>query len=302
MEICTEHILNSDGLTCLSSELNESELPLDAPNLAGMREVDALLVSEDGCAPRKEVVAVEMRIDLMINGRYWASTACTPSDLIDYAQGALFSSGVIETSEDVLSIKVSPGEEAITVAVELSGERGDSTSAPRPASATKALHVPTGTVFPGYTSPSGVAAGSVEAGLNDCALKPAAIWKMSRALLPAQGMHQATGATHAAVFADREGHAILMREDVGRHNAVDKLVGAMLRSGVNPNDGFVYLSSRCALELVAKCARIGVRLVATVSAPTTAVLDFATRENITLCAFARNGRFTVYTHPERIAL
>lgn len=123
---------------------------------------------------------------------------------------------------------------------------------------------------------------------------------MSRGLLSRQGMHRATGATHAAVFADFEGRPVLMREDVGRHNAVDKLVGALMRAGSDPTEGFVYLSSRCALELVAKCARVGVRIVATVSAPTSAVLDFAETEGIMLCAFAREGRFTVYTHPERL--
>ena len=125
---------------------------------------------------------------------------------------------------------------------------------------------------------------------------------MSRSLLSAQGMHRATGATHAAVFADRAGAPVILREDVGRHNAVDKLFGAMLRSGLDPCDGFAYLSRRCALELVAKLERAGVRVVGAVSAPTSAVIDFAEREGVALAAFARDGRFTVYAHPELVDL
>ena len=87
---------------------------------------------------------------------------------------------------------------------------------------------------------------------------------------------------------------------IGRHNAVEKLVGQLVRNKVDPASGFAFLSSRCALELVNKLARYGIGVVATVSAPTSAVIDFALEANVTLCAFARRKRFTVYTHPEHI--
>jgi FdhD protein len=132
-------------------------------------------------------------------------------------------------------------------------------------------------------------------------IPPSAICAASQGLLERQRMHIDTGATHAASFVDRHGTFLYMSEDIGRHNAVDKLVGQLVRNHVDPSSGFVFLSSRCALELVNKVARYGVGVVATVSAPTSAVIEFAREANVTLCAFARGNRFTVYTHPERIA-
>ena len=155
--------------------------------------------------------------------------------------------------------------------------------------------------MPGCLLDAGAAAHAVGAARACAPLEPAAVWRMSRALLPAQGMHLATGATHAAVFADRSGAPVLMREDVGRHNAVDKLVGALLRAGIDPEDGRLPVEPLRA-RAGGEAGRAGVRIVATVSAPTSAVLDFAEREGIALAAFARDGRFTVYAHPELIAL
>lgn len=249
---------------------------------ATVREVEALLVCEIGSELRTEVVAVEMRVDFAVDGVFWESAACSPDDLEDYAYGVAFASGLIETVDDVTGVDVRFADGIARVDVLL---RTPHASLPRMADQK----------LPGVPL-------NREASCACAPLDPAAVWRMSRSLLPAQGMHLATGATHAAVFADRSGAPVLMREDVGRHNAVDKLVGAIMRAGVDPLDGFAYLSSRCALELVAKLARAGVRIVATVSAPTSAVLDFAEREGIALCAFARDGRFTVYAHPELIAL
>lgn len=271
---------------CLTALCDE----VDKVGAASMREVEALLVTEGGCARRTEVVAVEMRADVAVDGVAWTSAALSPGDWEDYAFGAAFAGGLITRADEVAGVDVRVADDAAALDVRLRVPRAE---LPRAA----------GAVLPGC----GLAGGAAEAcGARPrpaCApLAPEAVWRMSRALLPAQGMHRATGATHAAVFADRTGAPVLMREDVGRHNAVDKLVGAMLRADVDPADGFAYLSSRCALELVAKLARAGVRIVATVSAPTSAVLDFAEREGVALCAFARDGRFTVYAHPELIAL
>lgn len=267
---------------------SEEGRALDGTAAAAIREVRALLVTEEGCSRRTEAVAVEMRVDLTVDGAPWTVSACSPGELEDYAYGTAFAAGLIECADDVTGVDVRFADGSVEVDVRL--------RAPLAISA----H-PAGAVLPGCSLPGGTAA-RVHEPVACPPLDPEAVWRMSRALLPAQGMHLATGATHAAVFADRAGAPVLMREDVGRHNAVDKLVGALLRADIDPLGGFAYLSSRCALELVAKLARAGLRIVATVSAPTSAVLDFAEREGVALCAFARDGRFTVYAHPELIAL
>ena len=130
----------------------------------------------------------------------------------------------------------------------------------------------------------------------------AAIWKASRELVEHQGMRKRSGSTHAAAFVDRDGRFLHLREDVGRHNSLDKLIGALLRNHVDPAEGFVFLSSRCALELVCKAARYRIGLIATVSAPTSAAVAYAEASGITLCAYSREERFTVYANPGRVLL
>lgn len=263
---------------------NSSSSECTSQQSESVRCVEALLVSEKGCEQTNESVAIEVHADFVVNDVWWASTALTPVDLTDCAYGALFSAGSIVMPEEVVALEVAHHGKDVVVKIRLNEE----------ATARHMCALEQGT----QSGKPLCVAGETEAG----PLKPEAIWRMSRSLLSKQGMHRATGATHAAVFADREGQPLVMREDVGRHNAVDKLIGALLRGGVDTGEGFVYLSSRCALELVTKCAHAGVRVVATVSAPTTAVLDFAAEHDVTLCAFARDGRFTIYAHPERIAL
>ena len=275
-----------------------AERAVPAGAAASLREVGALFVTEDGAAARTEVVAVESRIDVVLDGAYWASFAASPQDLEDFAYGLLLSHGLISHASEVTSVDVREVEGVLVLDVRRAGLRDARAAVAAPCVYRAACpHAASEAVFPGFEQ---LACQGEAAGDSAPKLPPHAIFNVSRSLLSQQGMHRATGATHAAVFADREGVVVLMREDVGRHNAVDKLIGVLAREGVDASEGFVYLSSRCALELVAKCARAGVRVVAAVSAPTSAVIDFAEAAGITLCAFAREGRFTVYTHPERL--
>ena len=121
------------------------------------------------------------------------------------------------------------------------------------------------------------------------------------AALPAlQLANQASGAAHAAAFATTDGKIRLVREDVGRHNAFDKLIGGMARAGIDPVAGFVVLTSRFSAELVQKAAIAGIGIVAAVSAPTTLAIELAQAAGLTLIAFARGHGFSIYTHPQRI--
>ena len=265
-----------------------------------------------GLEYRTETVAVEALADIFINGVYWASSMLSPADLEDYATGVLFTAGVIDGVDDIVSLDVfiDEAKDRVRIEVMLQSALCGQTDGLSQQNAVddKALHrrgIPSAAHSWANqdTSCDTARARERSARLADWEpIDPAAVWRMSRSLLARQGMHRATGATHAAVFADRNGVPVLMREDVGRHNAVEKLVGAILKKDVNPHRGFVYLSSRCALELISKCARVGVALVATVSAPTSAVIEYGKREGIALLAFARDGRFTIYTHPELVCM
>jgi len=116
-----------------------------------------------------------------------------------------------------------------------------------------------------------------------------------------QPLQADTGATHGAAWCDSEGRILRLREDVGRHNALDKLIGSLFRSGFDASAGFVLVSSRASYEMVYKTAAAGIGLIAAVSAPTTLAVDFAGRSGVTLVGFARPGRHNVYTCRNRIS-
>ncbi|MCV6810956.1 formate dehydrogenase accessory sulfurtransferase FdhD, partial [Achromobacter ruhlandii] len=127
-----------------------------------------------------------------------------------------------------------------------------------------------------------------------------AVLRAMRDMRARQALHDLTGATHAAGWADASGAVALVREDVGRHNALDKLVGALARQALPAAHGVVLVSSRASFEMVQKTAAAGVGILAAVSAPTALAVRLADSAGIALLGFLRNDDATLYSHPERI--
>ena len=125
----------------------------------------------------------------------------------------------------------------------------------------------------------------------------AAIFQALDALRSSQPLHQLTGATHAAAWCNLQGDILAVREDVGRHNALDKLLGHMLRNNIDPRSGMVLISSRASFEMVQKAAAMGINFVVAVSAPTAYAVQIADELGVMLAAFARDRSFTLYSHP-----
>ncbi len=128
-----------------------------------------------------------------------------------------------------------------------------------------------------------------------------AIERALTALHGRQELNRLTHAVHAAAWADLNGSLTLIREDVGRHNALDKLIGALLRGEVAPTSGFMVITSRCSFEMVEKTAVFGAGTVVAISAPTSLAVDRARRLGMTLVALARSDTITVFNGAERIA-
>jgi FdhD protein len=131
-------------------------------------------------------------------------------------------------------------------------------------------------------------------------LDPGALERALATLTQRQPLNAGTGAAHAAAWASPAGTIQLVREDVGRHNALDKLLGALSRDGVDLRAGFVLATSRASYEMVVKTARLGIGLLAAISAPTALGVELARASNLTLAGFMRPGRYVVYSHPQRL--
>ncbi|MDE2371318.1 MAG: formate dehydrogenase accessory sulfurtransferase FdhD [Burkholderiales bacterium] len=130
-------------------------------------------------------------------------------------------------------------------------------------------------------------------------LAPQALARAQRELRLSQGVQQLTGATHAAAWCALDGAVALVREDIGRHNALDKLVGALIRAGTAVADGFICITSRASFEMVQKTALAGVGALAAVSAPTALAVETARQCGVALAGFVRGDDLVVYTYPER---
>ncbi|MBD8873638.1 formate dehydrogenase accessory sulfurtransferase FdhD [Rhodanobacter sp. DHB23] len=246
--------------------------------------------------PVEDCIAEEMPIAMLYNGVSFAVMMATPHDLEDFALGFSLSEGLVTESPQLRSIARTELLEGIQLAITVAPEA----PAARLDEASRRL-------LPGRGS-CGIC-GTRE--LEDAVRQPGHIRNpgsfrasaLERALaqLPArQPMNAATGAVHAAAWADAEGNVVLVREDVGRHNALDKLIGAMARAGITPDSGMLLLTSRASYEMVTKAANAGIGFMAAISAPTALAIELARSAGVCLVGFARPGNHNVYTCPDRL--
>lgn len=256
-------------------------------------------IGRDATAAIAPRLAVEAPVAMVYNGISHAVLLATPADLEDFALGFSLSEGILAAPEELRDLDIvvsgSGAERAIALQMTISARRFAALSERR-----RTLAGATGCGLCGVESLSQVRRPLAPVA-SDLRLAPEAAWRALAALRAHQPLTQATGAAHAAALATPAGEILLAREDVGRHNALDKLLGAMAVRGIDGGAGFVVLTSRCSFEMVQKAAARGVAAVVAISAPTTLAVDLAQALGLTLVALARSDSMTAYAHAWRLA-
>ncbi len=250
--------------------------------------------SPAGREERIDAIAEETPIALVYDGVPHVVMMATPQDLEDFAIGFSLSEGLIATASDIVALDVQVHPEGM--AVQIACRPG---ALPDLAGRRRNLTGRTGCGLCGAESLA-QAVRSPRPVHSGARIDAEALQRGLQQLAAAQPLNAGTGAVHAAAWCERDGTPTLVREDVGRHNALDKLIGAQLRAGRSFDQGFLLLTSRASYELVLKASMVGIAIVAAVSAPTGLAIRIAGEAGITLAAFLRPGRHTVYTRPDRL--
>jgi FdhD protein len=246
--------------------------------------------------PLRSVRAIpsEVPVNLVYGGIPFAVMMASPSDLDDFAVGFSLTEGVIQNPDDIRGIRIEAEEKGLRVAIDLTSDRLHDHLARR-----RVLSGRTGCGLCGIDDFDALPHARLLSGpapsVSLTAIRAALV-----ALDSEQALNERTHAVHGAAWADMDGILLCVREDVGRHNALDKLIGALCRAGTKPDSGFVIVTSRCSFELVEKVAAFGARTLIAISAPTSLALERARHLDITLVAIARRDSVTVFHGLEHI--
>jgi FdhD protein len=251
---------------------------------------------QDGeLSERDEVIAEETPVAIIYNGIPHVVMMATPQDLEDFALGFSVTEELIGSPADLRSVACVRYGQGIEIQATVAAACEEVI-----ATRTRRLTGRTGCGICGADSVTAVLK-QLHRVEDSVSVSQEAIGNAVDALVSHQTLNAAAGAVHAAGWAGVDGAIQAVREDVGRHNALDKLIGALLKRGTDPKTGFVVVTSRASFEMVQKTTVLGAPLMAAVSGPTGLAVRVAQQAGLTLVGFARGGRHTVYTHPHRLA-
>jgi len=251
-----------------------------------------LRLSESTASESSAIVAEEIPVALVYNGRSHVVVMATPADLEDLAIGFSLTEGIIDAPEDVHRLDVVRSSHGVELQLEIPANRGDALVARALAARTGCGLCGVETIADAMRLPAVVR--------HELRVTPRALWRAASDLNDQQTLNNATNAVHAAAWARPDGALAVLREDVGRHNALDKLVGALARERRPTADGFIVVTSRASYEMVQKTASCGVELLAAISRPTGLAIRFAEAAGVTLVGLLRASTANVYCGRERI--
>lgn len=249
---------------------------------------------DEAVSESSRIIPEETPIAFTYGGSTHAVMMATPADLEDFSIGFALTEGLIDSIEEAGAFEIVSSEAGIELRSWLAGGRQEAYAARK-----RSMAGPTGCGLCGIES---LEAASRPLPVLDNALRvsSAALIAAMERLPGAQTLNRQTRAVHAAAFWAPESDTLIVREDVGRHNALDKLAGALTRRGVPASSGVVLMTSRVSVELVQKAARVGAPIIAAVSAPTALAVRTAEKCGMTLVAVVRGRDFEIFAHPERI--
>lgn len=257
-------------------------------------DVTSLSWREGGSSPTRRSIPEETPVAITYDGSSYAVMMATPTDLEDFAIGFSLFEGVIDSPADIDTLEIVDVEQGVEARIWLKAAAGR-----RHVGRRRAILGPTGCGLCGVESIAEAMKplSHIESSLTVC---PAKLVAAMARLQAAQELNARTHAVHAAAFWTG-GETLIVREDVGRHNALDKIIGAAAREGLDCRNGAILMTSRVSVELVQKTARLGAPVIAAVSAPTALGARLADAAGITLIAIVRPDGFEVFTHPGRLS-
>lgn len=243
---------------------------------------------------KEDIVAEEVPVVMVYNTHPHVVMLATPLNLEDFALGFSLTEGIIRHPAELQAVRVVQRSKGVEVRMSIPEQRFES------------MHGK-GRNMTGRTGCGLCGASTLEQAIRRPppvgAGLPLDAEKLCQAMqeMPSkQTLNQMTGAVHAAGWLDPERGLIAVREDVGRHNALDKLIGALAKAGCDFDKGWLLVTSRASYEMVQKAASVGITLLAAISAPTGLAIQLAEECGLTLIGFARNDNHTIYTHPHRL--
>jgi FdhD protein len=264
-----------------------------------VRTVDRLIWRDGGLVQGSfsegtRIIPEESAVALTYNGGTYAVMMATPQDLNDFAIGFSLSEGIIQSPDDIDSLDIVDLDDGIELRMWLAQTKADRLSERR-----RHIAGPTGCGLCGIDSiAEAVRPAAIVA--QGRSFQPREIMAAMQAIPALQPINIETRAVHAAAFWTPARGIVALREDVGRHNALDKLAGALAQEKLSAGEGMVLLTSRVSVEMVQKTAAMGAPLMVAVSAPTALAVRMADAAGITLAAVARTDGFEVFTHPGRL--
>ncbi|MDT8330606.1 formate dehydrogenase accessory sulfurtransferase FdhD [Roseomonas gilardii] len=254
---------------------------------------------EGPARPRALMVAAETAVALAYSSVPFAVMMATPADLEDFAYGFSVTEGIVATPAEIRGVTLREEDRGLALDITLEAAALRRHLAQRRARE-RSLPGRTGCGLCGIEGLDALPAAAPPAAPAPV-LEAGAIHAALGAMEAAQALNRETRAVHAAAWAGLDGGLRLLREDVGRHNALDKLIGAALRRGESPAEGFLLITSRCSFEMVEKAAAFGARSLVAISAPTSLALERARALDMTLLAVARRDAVTVFHGAGRVA-